>query len=260
MSKLMDFAPIALKNLFSKPATKNYPAAPIEFPERSRGHIVNNFDDCILCGICQKKCPSSAITVDRVNKTWSIDRMGCVQCANCVNGCPKHCLDIQPGYTEPDYTKTVDTLQKPVEETKAEKKLVNSMDDCIFCGICKRQCPNDALEVDRAEKVWKVNDEKCVKCGLCVEKCPKKVLSITEQEEVHTEKGSLTNDISSCVLCGICQKQCPNEAIIVDRKETKTWSVNLDNCVQCGLCTEKCPKKSLSFTGKGEGTVTFTKE
>lgn len=192
MSKLMDFAPIALKNLFSKPATKNYPAAPIEFPERSRGHIVNNFDDCILCGICQKKCPSSAITVDRVNKTWSIDRMGCVQCANCVNGCPKHCLDIQPGYTEPDYTKTVDTLQKPIEETKAEKKLVNSMDDCIFCGICKRQCPN--------------------------------------------------------------------EAITVDRKETKTWSVNLDNCVQCGLCIEKCPKKSLSFTGKGEGTVTFTKE
>ncbi len=86
------------------------------------------------------------------------------------------------------------------------------------------------------------------------------MLSITEQKEVHTEKGSLTNDISSCVLCGICQKQCPNEAITVDRKETKTWSVNLDNCVQCGLCTEKCPKKSLSFTGKGEGTVTFTKE
>ena len=35
--KLMDFTGFALKNLFSKPATKNYPAEPAVYPERSRG-------------------------------------------------------------------------------------------------------------------------------------------------------------------------------------------------------------------------------
>ena len=35
----MKFKSVVLKNLFSKPVTKNYPAEPAVYPERSRGHI-----------------------------------------------------------------------------------------------------------------------------------------------------------------------------------------------------------------------------
>ena len=49
---LMKFKSVVLKNLFSKPVTKNYPAEPAVYPERSRGHVEINIDDCILCGIC----------------------------------------------------------------------------------------------------------------------------------------------------------------------------------------------------------------
>ena len=87
--KLMDFTGFALKNLFSKPATKNYPAEPAVYPERSRGHIEIDIDDCIMCGMCQRKCPSSAITVDRNEKTWSINRDECVQCGACIDACLK---------------------------------------------------------------------------------------------------------------------------------------------------------------------------
>ena len=38
-TRIMAFTWSTLKNLFSKPATKNYPAEPIKYPERSRGHI-----------------------------------------------------------------------------------------------------------------------------------------------------------------------------------------------------------------------------
>ena len=38
-TRIMAFTWSTLKNLFSKPATKNYPAEPIRYPERSRGHI-----------------------------------------------------------------------------------------------------------------------------------------------------------------------------------------------------------------------------
>ena len=71
--KLMDFTKIALKNLFSKPATSNYPFEPAVYPERSRGHVEINIDDCIMCGMCMRKCPSGAITVDRNKKEWSIE-------------------------------------------------------------------------------------------------------------------------------------------------------------------------------------------
>ena len=114
----MDFTRTALKNLFSKPATRQYPQVPREYPARSRGHVEIDMETCILCGLCSRKCPYRAITVDRAAGTWSIDRMGCVQCADCTTGCPKHCLQMQPGYTPPGPKKLVDVYQKPQPEQK----------------------------------------------------------------------------------------------------------------------------------------------
>ncbi len=116
----MKFTRLALRNLFSKPVTKDYPAVPREYPERTRGSIQINIEDCIFCGSCQRKCPSGAITVDRNARTWSIDRMGCVQCENCKNGCPKHCLTTDVHYSEPDFTKRVDTYTGPAPAAKPE--------------------------------------------------------------------------------------------------------------------------------------------
>ena len=116
----MDFTRTALKNLFSKPATRQYPQVPREYPARSRGHVEIDMETCILCGLCSRKCPSGAITVDRAAGIWSIDRMGCVQCADCTTGCPKHCLQMQPGYTPPGPKKLVDVYQKPQPEQKEE--------------------------------------------------------------------------------------------------------------------------------------------
>lgn len=99
----MDFTRTALKNLFSKPATRQYPQVPREYPARSRGHVEIDMETCILCGLCSRKCPSGAITVDRAAGTWSIDRMGCVQCADCTTGCPStacKCSRLHPAGAE----------------------------------------------------------------------------------------------------------------------------------------------------------------
>ena len=57
---LMNFKSTVLKNLFSKPVTRNYPAEPAVYPERSRGHVEITIEDCILCGLCAMNCPSRA--------------------------------------------------------------------------------------------------------------------------------------------------------------------------------------------------------
>ena len=42
---------------------------------------------------------------------------------------------------------------------------------CIGCGLCKKNCPNDAITVENF--VAKIDPEKCTGCGTCKEKCPK---------------------------------------------------------------------------------------
>ena len=110
----MTFAGTVLKNLFSEPATTQYPFVPKEYPERTRGHIEINKDACILCGMCMRSCPPGAIKVDRAGGKWTINRFDCIQCGYCTEKCPKKCLTLIPGYQEPGQEKFVDEVAVPV--------------------------------------------------------------------------------------------------------------------------------------------------
>ena len=200
MGKIMNFTGTVLKNLFSKPVTIIYPAEPMEYPKRSRGHIEIDINDCILCGLCSRSCPSGALTVDRAAGKWSIDRFDCVQCGSCVEKCPKSCLSIVPGYQEPLPNKTVDVFEKPVGAASkdgtgdgAQTSGGDSaqtfgggnfpqadLDVCVFCTLCARKCPAEAITVDRVEKKWELDRDACLSCGLCAQSCPKKCISMVD--------------------------------------------------------------------------------
>lgn len=116
------FTKEVLHNLFSRPATEKYPFVPREYDERTRGHIQNNMDLCVLCGMCMNKCPSHAIKVDRNAYTWSINPYSCIQCGYCVENCPKKCLSMEKTYTTPDTQKNAVTLKYTDERIKAEEE------------------------------------------------------------------------------------------------------------------------------------------
>ena len=116
MAQFFTFTKTVMKNLFSKPATTAYPFEQREYPERTRGHVEINIDDCIMCGMCMRSCPPGAIEVERAENTWTINRFDCIQCGYCVEKCPKKCLSIIPGYQEPGVEKFIDTVVKPVVE------------------------------------------------------------------------------------------------------------------------------------------------
>lgn len=111
---VFSFSKTVLKNLFSKPVTTAYPLKPREYPDRTRGHVQIDIDQCILCGLCSRKCPADAIKVDRAGGTWSIYRFGCIQCASCVESCPKKCLSMGQAYTDPGPEKHWEIHRKPV--------------------------------------------------------------------------------------------------------------------------------------------------
>ncbi len=111
---------MTLRSLFGKPETVLYPVQTRPMPEGLKGHISNDITACILCGICQKRCPTGALSVDKKAGTWSIDRFRCVQCGSCVRECPKHSLSMEPTYAKPAMAKGLHVERKP-EPTEEEK-------------------------------------------------------------------------------------------------------------------------------------------
>lgn len=111
---------MTLRSLFGKPETVMYPAQTRPQPKGLKGHVVNDIRTCILCGICEKRCPTGAISVDKKAQTWTIDRFRCVQCGSCVRECPKHSLSMDPAHAKPATAKGVVVERKP-EPTEEEK-------------------------------------------------------------------------------------------------------------------------------------------
>jgi len=79
-------------SLFKKPATDLYPFERNPAPERLRGRLVWNVDNCVGCNMCMKDCPTGAIkiyTVDKKAKRYVMryytDR--CIFCSQCVQNC-----------------------------------------------------------------------------------------------------------------------------------------------------------------------------
>ena len=90
-----------LRNLVSKPATRLYPAEPAVIPRTERGRVVYDMGKCIFCGLCEKRCPTNAIIMDKQSKRQSVSRAKCIACGVCVESCPTDAIEMRPEYAPP---------------------------------------------------------------------------------------------------------------------------------------------------------------
>lgn len=112
---------MTLRSLFSKPETILYPVEHRYVPEGLKGHIDFDADTCILCGICEKRCPTNSIKVtkeDKTHGTWEINRFSCIQCGECWRECPTDSLTMLPTYAAPATVKTSETFVKNGDDNK----------------------------------------------------------------------------------------------------------------------------------------------
>jgi ech hydrogenase subunit F len=91
-----------IRNAFSRPVTKRYPFEAYVPEPGTRGHLEMDPDRCTYCGVCQKRCPTGAITVTRKpDKSWTLRVHQCILCSYCVEVCPKDCLVMAERHAAP---------------------------------------------------------------------------------------------------------------------------------------------------------------
>ena len=79
-------------------------------------------------------------------------------------------------------------FEKRPEFEGTRGKLVIEESKCIYCGICARKCPSNALVVTRKpDQSWQFDRFRCILCAACVEACPKKCLRMAPRLEEETK-------------------------------------------------------------------------
>ena len=202
----------ALSQLFSKRSCAMRPSGPSEAGPGDRGRIVYHPDRCISCGMCEKVCSGNAITrtvehledgQDKITLTFNLG--SCTFCATCADFCVKHAIELTGDY-HMVATKEEDLLvsgsfikaapkKKAAPAAKSEScqsgagavpavkprddgKPVNDPSRCVYCTLCAKKCPVQAITVDRTAKTWTLDEDKCIACGTCAQACPKNCIII----------------------------------------------------------------------------------
>ena len=123
---------------------------------------------CLGLGDCTRACKFDAIHI--INGVAVVDRKKCTGCTACTVACPRHVIQMKPIAPQPAVKCS----------NKDKGALVNKTCKvgCIACGLCVRNCPNQAIFLK--DNVAVIDYTKCNGCGTCVSKCPKKAIQWVE--------------------------------------------------------------------------------
>jgi NADH-quinone oxidoreductase subunit I len=124
----------AVTNLFKQVNTVMFPADEVPTPEGFRGRpVVARPEDCIVCNICEKICPTHCISIVPIEQTAEdvekeIQRSyhhiwisQCMQCQECVDRCPKDCFDMTDNWKSAALDKNDPELHEEVIVQKRKR-------------------------------------------------------------------------------------------------------------------------------------------
>lgn len=118
----------ALKALFSRPYTTEFPFKPYIPTERFRGRPRFNAEECIGCTACSQVCPTKCIYVeDRVSDGQGVRRLNhrvdeCIWCGQCERYCPTEGIKLTNEYDCSVFSR--DELDHAIEK------------ELLLCEVC----------------------------------------------------------------------------------------------------------------------------
>ena len=87
-----------LKNMLLKPFTIAYPKKKSKVAVKYRGELIVDQEKCISCGMCERNCPTGAITLNKKTRKAESDAALCIFCSLCAEVCPVKCIHFTNKY------------------------------------------------------------------------------------------------------------------------------------------------------------------
>lgn len=76
--------------------------------------------------------------------------------------------------------------QEPFQRFRG--RIICDDSNCIYCTLCAKKCPADAIVVNRTTKTWQLDPYRCIICGECVTTCPKKCITMNNERRIPSYK------------------------------------------------------------------------
>jgi ferredoxin len=135
-----------------------------------RSHWIT--DKCTACTICERVCPTNAITS---GERFFIDPELCINCSVCGVYCPFDAITDDQNVTV-----------KRIKAKQIPKALVHE-ELCTGCEFCVDVCPFEALEMrldaDGFNRIAVVIEKNCVSCKLCEQVCIKDAIEVPRRHQ-----------------------------------------------------------------------------
>ena len=122
---------------------------------------------CLGYGSCVTACQFDAISVSS-DGVAIVDPDLCTSCGACVKACPKNVIELVP------YGKDTQILCNSNDKGRVVRDACKV--GCITCGLCAKNCAQEAITIDEEKNLPIIDFDKCIECGVCAEKCPQKTI------------------------------------------------------------------------------------
>ncbi|MDH4211298.1 MAG: 4Fe-4S binding protein [candidate division WOR-3 bacterium] len=237
-------------------------------------------EGCTECGICEKVCPTDAISIEKMK----VDSGECIDCLRCLYECPQNVLEykisLAPSYLDLSRRQLIGALGAsiivaPLANSLLHRRLSGRLirppgsipepdflDTCIHCGKCMKVCPTNGLQPCILEAgvngLWTprlaARIGGCEKnCNMCGQICPTSAIrNLSPEEKTYAKMGTAVIDRARCIaweqdrVCLICDEACPYAAISSLSETVRNTTllrpfIDEQICTGCGLCEARCP-------------------